>query len=249
VHALAFDIDWTPLKAELSDTVLLPVLPDQYGRVLERGELRVEHEGGRVFVRHFEGCFPLGPKSLLELIASTAEGTGLPDTDPDQQEIESLRAALSHMPDRRSPSESDRRERHREKEVFKRRLERLLATSDAVAAAFRTALERLNGVAGDSGSFDALDRLLSQQSYRLASWRVASQEINYRRFFDVNTLVAAVSIARAGPHPSPAPRSHGRTLRSARLLREPAAQVQGDDGHRHERRTRRCRSPAADPGG
>jgi glycogen operon protein len=190
VHALAFDIDWTPLKAELSDTVLLPVLPDQYGRVLERGELRVEHDGGRVFVRHFEGCFPLGPKSLLELIASTAEGTGLPDSDPNQQEIESLRAALSHMPDRRSPSESDRRERHREKEVFKRRLERLLATSEAVAAAFRTALGRLNGVAGDSSSFDALDRLLSQQSYRLASWRVASQEINYRRFFDVNTLVA-----------------------------------------------------------
>src|SRR6185295_5816333 len=59
-----------------------------------------------------------------------------------------------------------------------------------VMRAFDAAIEKLNGVPGDETSFDALDRLLGEQSYRLASWRVAAQEINYRRFFDVNSLVA-----------------------------------------------------------
>jgi isoamylase len=190
VHALAFDIDWAPLKHELRDTVLLPLLPDQYGRVLERGELRVELEGGRFYVRHFDQTFPLGPKSLLELVESAAASTGLREDDPCQQELESLRASLAHLPGRRAPSKEDRKERHREKEVFKRRLERLMAASDEVAGAIRGALDRLNGTPGDGASFDALDRLLADQSYRLASWRVASQEINYRRFFDINTLVA-----------------------------------------------------------
>ncbi len=190
VHALAFDIDWAPLKPELHDTVLLPLLPDQYGRVLERGELYVEVEAGRFYVRHFDERFPLGPKSLLELVETAVGSTGLVEEDPRQQELASLRASLSHLPDRRSPTETDQRERHREKEVFKRRLQRLLAESKEVADAFDRALTRLNGTAGDSASFDALDRLLSQQSYRLASWRVASQEINYRRFFDINSLAA-----------------------------------------------------------
>src|SRR6185295_14431326 len=120
-------------------------------------------------------------------VESAAASTGLPEDDPCQQELESLRASLAHLPGRRAPSEGDRKERHREKEVFKRRLERLMSASDEVAGAIRAALARLNGTPGDGASFDALDRLLADQSYRLASWRVASQEINYRRFFDINT--------------------------------------------------------------
>src|SRR5439155_12335428 len=53
-----------------------------------------------------------------------------------------------------------------------------------------TCVRRFNGVAGDPRTFDDLDRLLNAQSYRLAHWRVASEEINYRRFFDVNQLAA-----------------------------------------------------------
>ncbi|HKO93773.1 MAG TPA: glycogen debranching protein GlgX, partial [Polyangiaceae bacterium] len=190
VHAAAFDIDWAPRKQELRDTVLLPVLGDQYGRVLERGELRVERKGGRLFVRYFEHCFPLAPKSLAELLRTAALGTGLDASDPVQQELESLIASLAHLPDRHATAEHARRERAREKEVFKRRLTLLLDTSPEVTQAFDAALERLNGTPGDESSFDALDGLLGEQSYRLASWRVAAQEINYRRFFDVNTLVA-----------------------------------------------------------
>ncbi|HEU4583021.1 MAG TPA: glycogen debranching protein GlgX [Polyangiaceae bacterium] len=190
IHAVAFDIDWAPRKQELRNTVLLPVLGDQYGRVLERGELKVQREGGRLFVCYYDQRFPLAPKSLAGLLSSVAQATGSSADDPMQQELESLCASLAHLPDRHATSDQDRRERAREKEVFKRRLTQLLDSSPEVMRAFDAALERLNGIPGDEASFDALDRLLSEQSYRLASWRVAAQEINYRRFFDVNSLVA-----------------------------------------------------------
>jgi isoamylase len=190
VHAIAFDIDWAAAKQDLQDMVLLPVLGDQYGRVLDRGELRVEMDAGSFFVRYFDQRFPVGPKSLVELVASAALATGLSAEDPVQQELESLRASLWHLPDRRATAEQDRLERAREKEVFKRRLQGLLSRSPEVSRAFEEALQKLNGTPGDEASFDALDRLLSDQSYRLASWRVAAQEINYRRFFDINSLVA-----------------------------------------------------------
>src|SRR5262249_48445344 len=47
-----------------------------------------------------------------------------------------------------------------------------------------------NGKPGDPHSFDLLDGLLDEQVYRLAFWRVAAEEINYRRFFDINELAA-----------------------------------------------------------
>ena len=47
-----------------------------------------------------------------------------------------------------------------------------------------------NGTPGDPRSFDLLDELLDDQAYRLAYWRVAGEEINYRRFFDINELAA-----------------------------------------------------------
>ncbi|MGC4063327.1 MAG: malto-oligosyltrehalose synthase [Polyangiaceae bacterium] len=190
IHAQAFDIDWAPLKHELTDTILLPVLGEQYGRVLEDGQLRVEHVDGAFFVRYFEQRFPLNPRSLLELVRDTARGTGLDPLDPHQQELESIATSLRHLPNRRATADEDRLERAREKEVFKRRLKRLLGESSQVRIALENVVQRLNGKVGEPSSFDGLDKLLGQQCYRLASWRVAAQEINYRRFFDINSLVA-----------------------------------------------------------
>ncbi|HMA92812.1 MAG TPA: glycogen debranching protein GlgX, partial [Polyangiaceae bacterium] len=113
VHSVAFDIEWSPLKQELKDTVLLPVLGDQYGRVLERGELRVIMEDGCFFVCYFEHRFPLNPKSLLDVVGYAATLTSLGDDDPLQQELESLRSSLVHMPNRHATAEEDRRERAR----------------------------------------------------------------------------------------------------------------------------------------
>jgi len=184
-----FDIDWDSAKTEMPSTILLPVLGSQYGDVLERGELRIVEDGGRFFVTYGEQRFPLAPRSLLLIVDAMVARTGLPEDDQAQQELESIRSAIAHLPLRLDSDPQRRRERAREKEVCKRRLGRLLASSPPVRQALDAALAELNGTPGSS-TFDALDHLLSQQSYRLASWRVAAEEINYRRFFDVNCMAA-----------------------------------------------------------
>jgi len=125
-YARFFDIDWNPFKSELRRKLLLPILGDQYGKVLERGELTVEID------------------------ADPSAGLGVGD------------AVLRYF-DTRLPL----------------RLPRRLDPEE---------LPRLNGVPGQPHSFDALHELLEAQAYRLAYWRTAAHEINYRRFFDINTL-------------------------------------------------------------
>jgi len=125
-----FDIDWDPAKAELRRKLLLPILGDQYGQVLERGELQLEFRDEQLTLVYFDHRLPLSTR---------------------------------HVPD-------------------------LHSLPDMAALDREAALRRYNGVPGEPRSFDALHELLEEQAYRLAYWRTASHEINYRRFFDVNTL-------------------------------------------------------------
>src|SRR5207245_4249203 len=105
-------------------------------------------------------------------------------------ELQSIVTALEYLP-RRTDIDPERiEERTREKEIIKRRLERRSQEAPQVQEAIEKALVQINGRPGDSRSFDKLDQLLNAQSYRLAFWRVAAEEINYRRFFDVNDLAA-----------------------------------------------------------
>ena len=108
----------------------------------------------------------------------------------DADEFQSVLTASHNLPARSERDPESIAVRAREKEIVKRRLATLAAASAAIEALIEASIERLNGVPGQPRSFDALDRLLNRQSYRLAHWRVASEEINYRRFFDVNELAA-----------------------------------------------------------
>ena len=189
-YAPYFDIDWQPLKSDLRDKVLIPILGDQYGRVLERGELRVHFESGRFFLRYFEHEFPIAPgtyRHILEIALAQLAGHKEEDF---YAELQSIITALEYLP-RRTETDPERiAERAREKEVIKRRLERRCQEAPLVQKAIEKALTIINGTPGDPRSFDALDALLSDQAYRLAFWRVAAEEINYRRFFDINDLAA-----------------------------------------------------------
>ena len=191
-YAVYFDIDWTPVKKELRNKVLLPVLGDQYGNVLEGQELKVVLEEGAFFVHYYEYRFPLDPGTYLlilehrlrELQADLTEGRA------DLAELLSIITALKHLP---SPTETDPakvEERYREKEVIKRRLSTLFSGSTAVRAHLEENLRLFNGTKGDPKNFDLLDDLMNRQVYRLSHWRVATEEINYRRFFDINGLGA-----------------------------------------------------------
>jgi (1->4)-alpha-D-glucan 1-alpha-D-glucosylmutase len=187
--AADFDIDWDPPKPELAAKILLPFLDEQYGRVLE-SELSIAFRDGEFTVSWSGGRLPLAPETSLHIVSPALEilrGRVSPD-DPCLLELESVVRALTHTLPALRRRESAA-EREREKEAVRRRLADL-ATTPAVRAAIDDAVAKINGVRGVPSSFDALERLMNEQVYRLAHWRVAAHEINYRRFFDINELAA-----------------------------------------------------------
>ncbi|HVH43179.1 MAG TPA: malto-oligosyltrehalose synthase [Labilithrix sp.] len=184
IYADHFDIEWNPPKEALRGKVLLPVLGAQYGEVLERGELTLEREGGTFCVRYFEKCFPVNPSTTAPLLERAVAKLDLPSDDPRRQDLESIASGLGRL------AFEVPKERAREKEVLKRRLAALIAEDETIAHVVDAEVARMNGTPDDPRSFDDLDRLLVDQSYRLAYWRVATEEINYRRFFEINDLAA-----------------------------------------------------------
>jgi (1->4)-alpha-D-glucan 1-alpha-D-glucosylmutase len=183
-YADHFDIEWNPPKEALRGKVLLPVLGAQYGEVLEKGELKLERDNGSFCVRYYERCFPVNPSTTAPLVMRAIEKLDLPPEDPRRQDLESIASGLSRL------AFEVPRERAREKEVLKRRLAALVAEDESIARVIDDEVERMNGTPGDPRSFDDLDQLLVDQVYRLAYWRVATEEINYRRFFEINDLAA-----------------------------------------------------------
>jgi (1->4)-alpha-D-glucan 1-alpha-D-glucosylmutase len=183
-YARFFDIDWQPLKRELENKVLLPTLGDQYGRVLERGELQVSFHEGAFSLEYYSLRLPIAPRSSRPLLQRAYDLMSDPPA-----ELASILTGLEHLPQRTDTAPEKIAERAREKQIIRERLARLCQETPAVSEAVSRALAELHD-REDPTSFDRLDALLSDQPYRLSSWRVAAEEINYRRFFDVNTLAA-----------------------------------------------------------
>ena len=187
-----FDLDWNPPNPTLRNRVLLPILGDQFGRVLEKQELRVSYRDGAFHLNYWETSLPVAPRTSARILGLAVEGARslLDESHPSVEELESIITALAHLPPRTETDPARVRERRREKEVVRRRLSNLVKESNEARAAIHDALQRFNGETGRPESFDLLEELLSEQAYRLSFWRVAADEINYRRFFDVNELAA-----------------------------------------------------------
>jgi (1->4)-alpha-D-glucan 1-alpha-D-glucosylmutase len=191
-YATVFDIDWTPLKPELEDKVLLPVLGDAYGAVLERQEIQIEYDQGAFRARYHQTLFPIAPGTYDRILCIDKDRLlqDLGEESEDAIEFLSVLTAIRHLPGRRAEGPEQLAERDREKEVIKRRLAALTERCPRVREHVDGAVRCLNGIPGRPESFDELDGLLGAQAYRLAHWRVAGEEINYRRFFDINELAA-----------------------------------------------------------
>ncbi len=191
-HASYFDIDWRPVKEELRNRILLPILGGQYGQVLEAGELKLEYREGAFFVRYYQALLPLDPPTYRAILARRlyALKESLPPDGDELRELESILTALEHLPPRTRTDPASVAERQREKEVIKGRLRKLVERAAAVAEFIGQNVRELNGAPEDPHSFDALDELLDAQVYRLCHWKAADDEINYRRFFDINELAA-----------------------------------------------------------
>jgi (1->4)-alpha-D-glucan 1-alpha-D-glucosylmutase len=197
-YADYFDVSWDAApRPELHGRVLLPVLGEPFGEALESGRLTLGFDGRGFAIHYYDHRFPVDPRSYPLILAHRPDELErrLGADSPDLAEYQSILTALGHLPDRTDTDPAKVAERQREEEVIKRRTADLAARNEAVRAFVEENVARFNGTPGDPRSFDLLDDLLNRQCYRLSFWRVALEEINYRRFFDVNEL-AAVSVER-----------------------------------------------------
>ena len=171
-----FDIDWHSSEVKLQNKVLIPVLGDQYGRVLAAGQIQVDRDHGSLCVRYVENIYPLAPRSLPVILNRAARFANSPT-------LSFLSDSLSRLPVPDPTDVEGINSRHRDKVVIYGLLQRFCEEQPETLQAIDKAVRELNA------DHDSLDQLLNLQHYRLAYWRVADQELGYRRFFDVNTLV------------------------------------------------------------
>lgn len=183
-RAAAFDIDWNPPNPALAGKLLVPVLGAPYGDVLDAGEIRLvlEPATGHLVLRYHEHRFPLDPRTygqVLGQVTAPAEGGG-------PARLEALTQGFAALPPRDTPDPAARAARHAGAEGLRQQLAPLLADQPALRQALEATIEAINAEAGH----DRLHALHEAQAWRLAHWRMASDEINYRRFFDINELGA-----------------------------------------------------------
>lgn len=172
IHSRFFDIEWNPPEPCLQGRILAPFLGSYYTEVLEQGKIRLVLDEKGLGFRYYDHRFPLridAYSKLLRLLASLQDTPRIPDD---------LRVDLE-------------------------RLANGFATPGPKAAGLKAelaalggrpelqqALSNLNGTPGNPDSFSFLDTLLRAQHYRLAFWKIAAEEINYRRFFVINDLIS-----------------------------------------------------------
>jgi (1->4)-alpha-D-glucan 1-alpha-D-glucosylmutase len=193
--ALHFDIEWHPAGGKglfLQDNkVLLPVLGDRYGKVLENQELNLKLDENGFYIRYYEHRFPLNPSTyrvILEHCLETIRSRN--DVDPSViEEVSRVLDAVGRLPAPKGAAQEEIKTRREAHKWVKHRLWDLYHHSPGLKESLDETLRFFNGIQGDGSSFERLDRLLSAQAYRLAYWKMAAEEINYRRFFDVNELV------------------------------------------------------------
>ncbi|MBI1913245.1 MAG: malto-oligosyltrehalose synthase [Planctomycetes bacterium] len=197
VCALWFDISWHPVNPNLENKLLLPILEDQYGAVLEAGKIHLAYESGSFAFYYYERRLPLDPGTYSLVLRPVLEQlvAALGEDNEHVRELQSILTALGYLPPRTETDAERLTERNREKEVVKDRLARLAEKAAEVAQAIEDVVRLFNGKVGEPHSFDRLDGLLDAQAFRPAYWRVAAEDINYRRFFDINEL-AAICVER-----------------------------------------------------
>ena len=174
--AAFFDIDWNSAEEKLREKVLMPVLGDQYGRVLSSGGIQIVREGVDFLVKYGDQAFPLAPRSLSTILSRAAE-------QAPSDTLHFLASSFARLPSPNSTERSVQLSRHRDKMVLLTLLTRLCSEEEAVCRSIDEAVEELNS------NTDALDEILTAQNFRLAYWRTSDQELGYRRFFDVNSLI------------------------------------------------------------
>jgi (1->4)-alpha-D-glucan 1-alpha-D-glucosylmutase len=182
-HADFFDIDWRDHYQSGRARVLVPILDNQYGIVLEAGRfaLRFAPEAGTMAVHYEDLRFPLSPRSYADILSAAARDAGCP---------EEIKPTLQKLADgfRALPSGDEGPIPRAPRDELKRQLA-AAAVDERVKNAITSHLDVINGHAGDPRTVDRLDAIINDQHYRLAHWKTGAHEVNYRRFFAIDTLI------------------------------------------------------------
>src|SRR4029077_2188393 len=117
MYAPYFDIEWHPQKEDLRDKVLLPVLTDQYGRVLERGELQVRFEDGAFYLAYGNQKLPIAPGTYRFVLEVALQNLADYQHEGFFAEFQSILTALEYLPRRTETDPEKIPERAREKEI------------------------------------------------------------------------------------------------------------------------------------
>src|SRR6267142_5569651 len=183
-HAISFDIDWELLPYRARGGVLLPIIGSSYGQALESGEIELRYDPteGNFSAWYFEHRLPIAPERYGEILRMIVKEAGAEESTPGKA---MLALAIRYQ--------GPRRPNRKEAPAFKTELKGIAGAADIIARgldAYRAGPDRPSQIL-------ALHHLLERQHYKLGHWRLASSDINYRRFFDVNTL-AGLRVEDAG---------------------------------------------------
>jgi (1->4)-alpha-D-glucan 1-alpha-D-glucosylmutase len=183
-----FDIFWDPVKPELKGKVLLPILEDFYGNVLQSGLIRLNFDKGSFFVSYRDHLLPVGRDALIVVLEAclTPLQEALGHQHRDYLEFRDIVSDYKGLAARLEPMFESISEICAEESLIRGRLREICACNATVSSVLESVVEAFNS---DEGK-DMLHSLLEKQSYRLSYWRTGREEINYRRFFDINNLVA-----------------------------------------------------------
>jgi (1->4)-alpha-D-glucan 1-alpha-D-glucosylmutase len=181
-YAGFFDIDWNG-GGEERGQVMVPILEDHYGRVLEQGRLSLVYDAPTLGIAYGEMRFPVRPSTYALVLEAVAAAAPAPD-------LQALARDFASLPKDDAVTDAETaRQRAQLLDELKQQLAALLEREPSVRHQLAAQLARINGDPSHPESFDALDRLIARQHYRLAYWRAAVHEINYRRFFAIDTLI------------------------------------------------------------
>lgn len=176
-YAAFFDVEWEGPEAYMKNRIMLPVLEDQYGRVLEAGLISVIREGARLFVTYRDHLFPVAPRSMKEILLKAGWRCA-------SEKLQFFGEAVGNLPLPTATDLENTRRRHRNKEVIFQLLGGFLLENPREASVLDDCIVELNG------DVATLDGFLEKQNYRLAWWRKSREDLGYRRFFDIDSLAA-----------------------------------------------------------
>jgi (1->4)-alpha-D-glucan 1-alpha-D-glucosylmutase len=181
-----FDIDWNHPYEGIRGKILAPFLSGFYGQCLENGEIKLRYDKDGLSINYFDLRLPVVIESYSNVFAHglTALRRTLGGKHPDFVKLLGVLFVLKNLP----PKEETRE--RADQVVFVKSMLWELYGSAEVKEFIDANVARFNGSKGDAGSFDLLDQLLSEQLFRLSFWKVAAEELDYRRFFNINELIS-----------------------------------------------------------